>query len=173
MGSIKLGLAAVCRTSQTLPVSKQIFAIEQFHAKSERGVKQELNAHFTLISLNRTITHHADRTRPPSQARPFKKRITLRPIDLRPPLPRRTNFKAAVGNLCQNLEPLILRGATHYRAINHVITNAVRRTSLVRLGRKYPRVSHRMYGLRWTPTPAKKKPAKTPSEKPDSANSLA
>ncbi|MFB3126374.1 MAG: IS4 family transposase, partial [Candidatus Acidiferrales bacterium] len=34
-------------------VSKRLFTIEDFHAKTERGVKQELFAHFVLITMNR------------------------------------------------------------------------------------------------------------------------
>jgi hypothetical protein len=41
-------------------VSKQIFSIEDFHAKSERGVKQEIFAHFALITMNRIFANKAD-----------------------------------------------------------------------------------------------------------------
>ena len=36
-------------------VSKRLMEIEQFHAKSERGVKQELYAHFVLVTVARTL----------------------------------------------------------------------------------------------------------------------
>ncbi|SDU65643.1 hypothetical protein [Desulfobacula phenolica] len=35
-------------------------AIEDFHAKSERGVKQEIFAHFALITMNRIFANQAD-----------------------------------------------------------------------------------------------------------------
>jgi hypothetical protein len=41
-------------------VSKRIFIIEDFHAKSERGVKQEIFAHFALITMNRIFANQAD-----------------------------------------------------------------------------------------------------------------
>ena len=41
-------------------VSKRIFIIEDFHAKSERGVKQEIFAHFVLITMNRIFANQAD-----------------------------------------------------------------------------------------------------------------
>src|SRR5438477_651916 len=41
-------------------VSKRIFIIEDFHGKTERGVKQELFAHFVLITLNRLFANRAD-----------------------------------------------------------------------------------------------------------------
>ena len=41
-------------------VSKRIFIIEDFHAKTERGVKQEIFAHFVLVTLNRLFANRAD-----------------------------------------------------------------------------------------------------------------
>ena len=41
-------------------VSKGIFILEDFHAKSERGVKQEIFAHFALITMNRIFANQAD-----------------------------------------------------------------------------------------------------------------
>lgn len=41
-------------------VSKCIFNIEDFHSRTERGVKQEIFAHFLLITLNRLFANRAD-----------------------------------------------------------------------------------------------------------------
>ena len=41
-------------------ISKQMLAVESFHSRSERGVKQELFAHFTLIAMTRLFTNHAE-----------------------------------------------------------------------------------------------------------------
>jgi hypothetical protein len=41
-------------------ISKHVFDIEDFHSKTERGVKQEIFAHFLLITLNRLFANHAD-----------------------------------------------------------------------------------------------------------------
>jgi hypothetical protein len=41
-------------------VSKLVFDIEDFHSKTPRGVKQEIFAHFFLITLNRLFANHAD-----------------------------------------------------------------------------------------------------------------
>jgi hypothetical protein len=41
-------------------VSKCIFDIEDFHSKTERGVKQEIFAHFLLITMNRLLANRAD-----------------------------------------------------------------------------------------------------------------
>jgi len=41
-------------------VSKRVFEIEDFHSKSERGVKQEIFAHLALITMNRIFANQAD-----------------------------------------------------------------------------------------------------------------
>ena len=41
-------------------VSKRTFKIEDFHGKTERTVKQELFAHFLLITMNRIFANHAN-----------------------------------------------------------------------------------------------------------------
>ena len=41
-------------------VSKRVFDIEDFHSKTERGVKQEIFAHFFLITLSRLFANYAD-----------------------------------------------------------------------------------------------------------------
>jgi hypothetical protein len=41
-------------------ISKRILDIEDFHAKSERGVKQEIFAHFALVTMNRIFANQAD-----------------------------------------------------------------------------------------------------------------
>ncbi|MEN8132743.1 MAG: transposase [Pseudomonadota bacterium] len=41
-------------------VSKQLVGVDDFHAQSERGVKQELFAHFVLLTLNRILANHTE-----------------------------------------------------------------------------------------------------------------
>lgn len=41
-------------------VCKRIFVIEDFHAQTERGVKQEIFAQFVLVTMNRIFTNQAD-----------------------------------------------------------------------------------------------------------------
>ena len=44
-----------------IKVSKLITGVEDFHSKSEKGVKQELFAHFTLITLQKIIESESHR----------------------------------------------------------------------------------------------------------------
>ena len=41
-------------------ISKELIDVEDFHSQTERGVKQELFAHFALITLNRIFVNHAE-----------------------------------------------------------------------------------------------------------------
>ncbi|MCP4825849.1 MAG: IS4 family transposase, partial [Shimia sp.] len=41
-------------------VSKKLVGVDEFHAQTERGVKQELFAHFVLLTLNRILANHTE-----------------------------------------------------------------------------------------------------------------
>ena len=125
--------------------SKQIFAIEKFHARNERGVKQEWNAHLAAISMNRVFAQHADRTRPLPERRPIQvSRSCAR---------RLTNFKHTVGNFYRNIESLVIRGASMFwGSIDSVLMSARRRFLLERPGRRYPRISYAPIG-KFIPAP--------------------
>ena len=78
-----------------------MFIIEDFHGKTEHGVKQELFAHFVLITLNRLFANRADielnagpasTSQPPAPASPA----------------RRTNFKNCIHVLERGLEEILL-----------------------------------------------------------------
>jgi IS4 transposase len=43
-------------------VSKRVVEIEDFHSKSERGVKQELFAHFLFLTLSRIFSNQANKS---------------------------------------------------------------------------------------------------------------
>ena len=47
-------------------ISKEFIDIEDFHSKSERGVKQEIYAHVLLINVARIFESEADEQLPPS-----------------------------------------------------------------------------------------------------------
>ena len=71
--------------------SKLGFELENFHSRSERGVKQEIFAHFNLIAMTRLFTNFGDAMYN-SQSPPD-------------PLPEsQANFKAALFAVARNLE---------------------------------------------------------------------
>ncbi len=41
-------------------ISKALIEVQDFHAQSERGVKQELFAHFVMITLSRIFSNHIE-----------------------------------------------------------------------------------------------------------------
>lgn len=117
-------------------ISKQIFDVEQFHAKSERGVKQEVYAHFTLITINRVLGNHADKTR--------LDLLGEQSAEMPTAAPNRTNFKNTIGAFFRNLESLFLGSAVCcFDGVVNWMKSSIRRFQRVRPGRSYPRKSMR------------------------------
>jgi hypothetical protein len=85
-------------------VSKHVFDIEDFHSKTERGVKQEIFAHFFLITLNRLFANHADIELNPHWA----------PTSGSPPgsSDLQTNFKNCTHVVDRSLESILLTHQT-------------------------------------------------------------
>ena len=48
------------RIEELYKISKNRINVDDFHAHTERGVKQELFAHFVLLTLNRILANHAE-----------------------------------------------------------------------------------------------------------------
>ena len=138
-------------------VSKRIFIIEDFHAKTERGVKQELFAHFVLITMNRLFANRADLqlngddpNTPP-----------LEPTEKDPSTagtPKiQTNFKNCIHVLERSLEELLLLKNKMKVVVQSVFDLIVRQHQKARPGRSYPRRSLRTE-TRWRLKKEKTKP---------------
>jgi hypothetical protein len=82
-------------------VSKRIIIIEDFHAKTERGVKQEIFAHFVLVTLNRLFANRAD-----CELNPGPTSTSQSPDPASPD--RKTNFKNCIHVVDRGLEELLL-----------------------------------------------------------------
>jgi len=137
-------------------VSKQIVIIEDFHAKTERGVKQELFAHFVLLTMNRLFANRSD--------------LELNGED--PPIPPlesteqdssagatariQTNFKNCIHVLERSLEELLLLESKMKTAVQKAFEAIVCQYQKVRPGRSYPRQSLRP-DPRWRPSKEKMK----------------
>jgi len=85
-------------------ISKRLFIIEDFHAKTERGVKQEIFAHFVLVTLNRLFANQADVELNPDGI--FTGDSSTSPAPFSPD--RQTNFKNCIHVLDRGLEELLL-----------------------------------------------------------------
>ena len=122
-------------------VSKRVFVIEDFHAKTERGVKQELFAHFVLITMNRLFANRADLdlNGEDPHAPP---RESTEPDPSTGGTPKiQTNCKNCIHVLQRSLEALLLLEHTMKTAVQRACDTIVRQYQTVRPGRSYPRKS--------------------------------
>ena len=78
-------------------VSRNVIEVETFHGRSERGVRQELYAHFNLIAMTRLFTNRGDGVLDDAHEGDLPK--------------MRTNFSNALAMLAGSLEELILAQA--------------------------------------------------------------
>ena len=132
-------------------ISKRLFGAEDFHAKTERGVKQELFAHFVLITLNRLFTNRADLELNP-------RRGTSSAPDEDAPQ-RNTNFKNAIHALERGLEELLLLHEKMMGVVQRVFLTVLARHQRVRPNRSYARRSMRPH-TKWTLTKEKRQAQK-------------
>lgn len=128
-------------------ISKHFIAIEEFHAKSLRGVRQELYAHMALVTLNRVLTNHTDDTHQVDNHQ-SPRTSAGRLI---------TNFKSSMAVVARNLESLLLdKVQPLYETITSVLASLARRYQAVRPNRSYPRRSLKPQA-RWQPAKEKAK----------------
>lgn len=125
-------------------ISKCLFVVEDFHAKSERGVKQELFAHFVLITLNRLFTNRTDSELNPGQGSP-----SLSPDEASPP--RQTNFNNAIHVLDRGLEELLLLHGRIKDVVQRIFVTIHARHQRIRPNRSYLRRSMRP-ATKWKPS---------------------
>jgi hypothetical protein len=117
-------------------VSQRIFIIEDFHGKTERGVKQEIFAHFVLITINRLFANRADIELNAGSA------STFQPPD-QAPHPHRINFKNCIHVFERVLEEILLLPARIKSVAHRLFGTILGRHQRVRPNRSFPRRSMR------------------------------
>ena len=123
-------------------ISKQLMTVEQFHSKSERGVKQEIFAHFILITLTRVFTNHAE------------DEINLGANTDKPKM--QANFKNSLATVARNIERLLLQNAEAFcQTVTRIVSSVAACRQRRRPNRSYERRSRKPIG-KWRPA----KPAK-------------
>ena len=127
-------------------ISKRVFLIEDFHGKTERGVKQELYAHFVLITMNRIFSNHAD-----AQLDGFEPSAALRRNVLQ------TNFTNCIHVFSRCFEGLLLIHDAVQEKIKDAYRLISRQFSKVRGNRSYVRKSMKPCGSWRQKTYIKKK----------------
>jgi len=132
-------------------ISKALINIEEFHSQYEMGIKQELFAHFTLITMNRIFTNKAegDFKKAEAQSNPRKKEK---------PEKFKVNLKNSLITMARNLEGLFI---LHVNLVTNVISKILISVSSCRQkerpNRKYDRVSMKPVG-KWKPSKKRKTP---------------
>jgi len=129
-------------------VSKRIFIIEDFHSKTERGVKQEIFAHFVLITLNRLFANQANLELNPTPASNSQGPGPASPV-------RQTNFKNCVHVLERGLEELLLLHQRIRGVLQRIFPTICARHQRVRPNRSFIRRSMRPQ-TKWQPIKKKK-----------------
>ena len=133
-------------------VSKRIFIIEDFHGKTERGVKQEIFAHFVLVTLNRLFANRADIELNPGPASNCQSPAPAAPV-------RQTNFKNCIHVLERGIEELLLLHQRIQGVVQRVFATILGRHQRVRPNRSFIRRSMRPE-TKWHPSKEKRKAQK-------------
>ncbi|MCK5805933.1 MAG: IS4 family transposase [Lentisphaeria bacterium] len=122
--------------------SKQIIEIEDFHSKTERGVKQEIFAQFVLITMNRLFTNRADIELNADD--PFGHSDGCpdqQPVSNETKTRRQTNFKNCIHVLSRSLEELLLLEKGMRSIVQRAFDVIAGQYQRVRPNRSYPRQS--------------------------------
>lgn len=149
-------------------VSKRIFIIEDFHAKSERGVKQEIFAHFALITMNRIFANQADAdlNQSNNSINPVVNTTDHKRPSLNAQLRKiKTNFKNCIHVFARSIEELLLLQTKMNTAVKRAYHFIIGRNQKERPGRSYVRKSMKPES-KWRPTKKKKKKKKQTSAAP-------
>ena len=140
-------------------ISKRVFIIEDFHAQTERGVKQEIFAHFALITMNRIFANQADidlnvsndstntLEGPANSEHPSSNFQLMSKI--------KTNFKNCVHVFSRSMEELLLLHTKMKDAVERAFLLIIGRHQKEKPGRSYPRKSMRPV-TKWYPSKEKK-----------------
>ena len=131
-------------------ISKQIFCIEDFHAKSERGVKQEIFAHFALITMNRIFANKADvdLNLPNYLAADHKDSLQTHTLKI--------NFKNCIQVFSRSIEELFFLQTKIKKSVERVYKFIIGRNQKERPGRSYIRKSMKPVS-KWRPPKKKTK----------------
>lgn len=128
-------------------ISKRHIEVEDFHGKSERGVKQELFAHFVLITMTRIFSNHTE-IGFNQKTSDDKQKIVA-------------NFKSSLITVARNIEALFLQQAKLVRkTVNRIIHAISICKQKRRPNRSYDRASKKPVN-KWYPEKGANTKAKT------------
>jgi hypothetical protein len=120
-------------------ISKDHIEVEDFHGQSERTVKQEIFAHFVLITLTRIFYNRAEQDLNPQNHISRSKEAVL------------VNFKKSLVTIARNLEALFLQQAEVVKkTVNRIMQAIGTCKQKMRPNRSYDRVSRKPIS-KWQP----------------------
>lgn len=124
-------------------ISKVLIDVEEFHGRKERGVKQELFAHFTLITLNRIFANHVeDGLNNPNIEDVFTNKDNC--SNQTKTRKKRINFKNALITIARNLEGLFIQQIIFVKkTVQNIITSIFSCKQKERPNRSYERRSRK------------------------------
>jgi len=150
-------------------VSKRIFIIEDFHAQTERGVKQEIFAHFALVTMNRIFANQADidlnLTGGSYANQAENDPVSNQPSSNQQLCRLKTNFKSCIQVFTRSIEELLFLHTRMKAAIERAYIFVRGRHQKERPGRSYQRKSMRPI-LKWHAPRKKKKKIERAQEPP-------
>ena len=113
-------------------ISKQLMGVDNFHGQSERGVKQELYAHFVLIALTRLFTNRGEAGINACLADNGK---------------MQANFKNSLAVVARNIEDLLLKqAAVLSETVTRIVAGIATCRQRLRPNRSYERRSRKPVG---------------------------
>ena len=115
-------------------MSKALIEVQDFHAQSERGVKQELFAHFVIITLSRIFSNHIEKGINPEKHHEPDREITV-------------NMKNCLITIARNIEALFVQQNMVLRkTICNIVNSIVNCRQKKRPNRSYERRSKKPFG---------------------------
>jgi hypothetical protein len=124
-------------------ISKKIVDIEEFHSKTERGVKQEIYAHLLLINLSRFFEFDAQDSLPPMNQEDKEKCSEVNFYKFFNPTSMfNINFKNCLMVVGRYIENLFLDAYEEIKNWTTKVTHTILRVrQKIRPGRSFPRQS--------------------------------
>lgn len=145
-------------------ISKVLIEVEDFHGQTEQGVKQELFAHFGIVTMSRLFTNdlEASMTQAPPQKEPRAEKKAGASSETAPSaltastaLLYKINFKNALVTLARHVEGLFVRHVTYIQeAVRTILSSLSACKQKVRPNRSYKRQSHKPI-KKWRPAKLK------------------
>lgn len=115
-------------------MSKVLIEVQDFHGQSERGVKQELYAHFVIITLSRIFSNHIENVFNPGKDDNLDRQT-------------RVNMKNCLLTIARNLETLLIQQNMVLRkTLSNIVNSIMNCRQKVRPNRSYERRSKKPFG---------------------------